>query len=137
MVSNSISFPSINSNVHKAEQFCRSFLESIISDEDLIDNILIVLTELVNNAIIHGNENNPHKLVSVDFHHNPQKKEILCRVIDEGKGFSDKDLTDPTQENNLLKTSGRGIYIVKHFVSSFSHYVKNNKHVVEVKFHYS
>lgn len=127
-----IQFKSQIKNIHLAEQFCRSFLNSLSLKEDLIENILIVVTELVNNAIMHGNQSDPEKTVTLELTH--LKKELICKVIDEGTGFNESQLEDPTKEQNLFKTSGRGIYIAKHFSNDFTHYMKNNNHVVEVHF---
>lgn len=120
--------------IHVAEQFCREVLDAIPISEDLKENILIVCTELVNNAIIHGNQKNPSKKVEVSLEYDPGEHRLICLVADEGKGFSDEHLGDPTAEENIFRTSGRGIFIVKHLVSSFEHYMSGNKHVVKTVF---
>jgi serine/threonine-protein kinase RsbW len=79
--------------------------------EELSGNILISLTEAVNNAIIHGNKNNPEKTVTIKYQVSPQK--IVFTVKDEGDGFNPEEIPDPTTNENIEKTGGRGIFIIK------------------------
>lgn len=79
--------------------------------EELSGNILISLTEAVNNAIIHGNKNNPEKTVTIQYQVSPQK--IVFTVKDEGNGFNPEEIPDPTTNENIEKTGGRGIFIIK------------------------
>lgn len=123
---------SIRENIHQAETFCREFLIDLNIDEDRINTSLIIITELVNNAIIHGNQADPQKFVRINMKYNEKSRILHFTITDEGPGFDDENLSDPTNKENLLKSSGRGIYIVKHYAKTFTHYVKNNKHVTEV-----
>ncbi|MCX8080796.1 MAG: ATP-binding protein [Bacteroidia bacterium] len=79
--------------------------------EEITANILISLTEAVNNAIIHGNQNNPEKTVTIQYEVKPNK--ITFIVKDEGKGFDNESVPDPTAQENLNKSGGRGIFIMK------------------------
>jgi serine/threonine-protein kinase RsbW len=81
-----------------------------ISDE-LYGNILIALTEAVNNAIHHGNKSNPNKMVNLSYELNDG---ILTFVIeDEGPGFDYNHLPDPTHPQNIEKPHGRGVFLMK------------------------
>lgn len=79
--------------------------------EELSGNILISLTEAVNNAIIHGNKNNPEKTVTIQYQVTPEK--IVFTIKDEGNGFNPDEIPDPTAEENIEKAGGRGIFIIK------------------------
>lgn len=80
-------------------------------NEDYYGNILIAVTEAVNNAIIHGNKQNPQKRFLVAF--NPGEDQIIFSVSDQGEGFDFNNLPDPTDPENLEKPSGRGVFLMK------------------------
>lgn len=63
------------------------------------------------NAIKHGNKNDPGKMVNVQFHANKDKLTVIVR--DEGEGFDTNNPPDPLAPENLLKTNGRGIFVMK------------------------
>ncbi|MFC1553012.1 ATP-binding protein [candidate division KSB1 bacterium] len=81
-----------------------------LSDENK-DNLAIAVTEAVNNAIIHGNNSDKNKKVSIDFQ--IAKNDIKVIIKDEGNGFNPKNLNNPTTPENLYKESGRGIFILR------------------------
>lgn len=78
--------------------------------EEISGNILISLTEAVNNAIIHGNKNDPEKTVTIQYQVTPEK--IVFTVKDEGDGFNPDEVPDPTTADNVQKDGGRGIFII-------------------------
>ena len=80
--------------------------------EDEMDNLAIALTEAVGNAIVHGNKKDPRKKVTIVVHAKG-KQSVLISVSDQGKGFDPKQLMNPTSPENLMKESGRGIFILK------------------------
>jgi serine/threonine-protein kinase RsbW len=79
--------------------------------EDSYGNILIAVTEAVNNAIQHGNEFNTQLVVDVAV--GDQPTEFCFNVKDQGKGFDFSNLPDPTAPENLMKENGRGIFLMK------------------------
>lgn len=133
MIKEKIIFPSRQSVLNDIDKFCHRVTDPLNISGDNMDALMIVVTELINNAIIHGNKKDESK--KVVFEISGDKKELLIRVKDEGSGFNENHIPDPTVEENILKTSGRGIYIVKHMVKSFSHYMDGDYHVTEVIFH--
>lgn len=78
--------------------------------EDNFGNILIAVTEAVNNAIQHGNKFNPDKNIQISFKSN--KEQISFRVEDEGHGFDFTKIPDPTAPENIEKPHGRGIFLM-------------------------
>jgi len=80
--------------------------------EDERDNLAIALTEAAGNAIVHGNKLNPDKKIVILFRVK-DKKTLEVSVRDQGSGFNPDALMDPTRPENLLKESGRGIFILK------------------------
>lgn len=82
----------------------------------------MAVREAVINAIVHGNRNDPAKLVFIDFtiHSAPDSIELLVSIRDQGAGFDPAELPDPLAPENLLKTSGRGIFIMSQFTDELS-----------------
>src|ERR1700739_1583992 len=84
--------------------------EMQIGDEKF-GNILLAVTEAVDNAIEHGNQNNPNKKVELSYQSSPE--EITFSITDEGQGgFGINTVTDPTKPENP-EDSGRGLLIMK------------------------
>ncbi len=79
-------------------------------DDELSGNFMLLLSEAVSNAIDHGNEGDPGKKVYIDIEITDEK--IVASVRDEGKGFTPNLDKDPLSEENLLKESGRGVFIL-------------------------
>lgn len=71
------------------------------------------LTEAFNNAIMHGNQLDQHKKVSIDF--DQTVDQFIITVADEGPGFNHDSIPDPTHHHNIRKESGRGIFIMKEY----------------------
>ena len=78
------------------------------------DDLGIVTTELVNNAIHHGNKNDPDKLVHITFTVDDNKIEL--RIQYQGSGFNPDKLKDPLAPENLLNESGRGIFLIRNLM---------------------
>ncbi len=84
-------------------------------------NILVAITEAVNNAINHGNKLDENKTVEIKIEATVNTIDIS--VKDQGEGFEIDKLDDPRTPENLLKSSGRGVFIIKTLAndSSFVH----------------
>ncbi len=74
-------------------------------------NILIAVSEAVNNAIIHGNKLNKDKKIKIEINANNEQVDVI--IHDEGEGFEPDELADPRNPENLLKDSGRGVFLIK------------------------
>lgn len=98
--------------------------------EDCFGNMLVAVTEAVNNAIQHGNKYDPGKKVQVMYE--VEVERIAFTVIDEGTGFDFYNLPDPTAPENLEKPTGRGIFLMKHLADQII-FSENGK-VVELYF---
>ncbi len=79
--------------------------------EDVLDRIMISVTEAVNNGIIHGNKTDPGKFVDLECTCFDHSAEFI--VQDQGGGFVVDDVPDPLDEQNLLKEGGRGVLIIR------------------------
>jgi serine/threonine-protein kinase RsbW len=87
-------------------------------DDDSLHWVSVAVRECVVNAIKHGNRNDESKRVVVEFSpvppHDPD--ELVIRVEDEGEGFDPSELADPLAPENILKSSGRGIFLIRNFM---------------------
>jgi serine/threonine-protein kinase RsbW len=86
-------------------------------DDDAVHWVGVALRESVINAIKHGNQHDASKHVIVEFEspHNAVP-ELVIRVRDQGEGFDPDTLSDPLAPENLLKASGRGIFLIRNFM---------------------
>lgn len=81
-------------------------------NEDLYGNVLIAVTEGVNNAIHHGNKSNPEKNVEINIEVNSENQ-LVFMIKDEGDGFEPDALPDPTDPANIEKPHGRGVFLMQ------------------------
>jgi serine/threonine-protein kinase RsbW len=88
-------------------------------DEDTVHWIGVAVRESVINAIKHGNREHPGKLVTVEFAIVPQDTptQLEVRVVDEGEGFDADAVANPLDPENILKSSGRGIFFMRSFMN--------------------
>ncbi len=113
---NCITIPSNQEYLSDVDMFIEGILRGYGADESTIADIAISVSELVNNAINHGNAKDSSKNVVVEIGNNSEV--VTISVQDEGTGFNPDCLSDPLAEENLLKEVGRGIFIVKSLMDS-------------------
>ncbi len=126
-----IIIPSITENIRIIESFIDNAKEKFNLDDDIYGNIMIAVTESVNNAIMHGNKNDKTKNVTLSLTLN--ENVIHFEIKDEGTGFDYKNLPDPTAPENLDKPSGRGIFLMKHLSDEVN--FLNNGSLVKLSFY--
>lgn len=107
-----VHFPSLDENIRIVESFIDNAKEKFNLDDDIYGNIMVAVTESVNNAIRHGNKNDKKKNVHLSLSLNENLIKFVIK--DEGIGFDYHNLPDPTAPENLDKPSGRGIFLMKH-----------------------
>lgn len=95
----------------KIEKICGGIANEMGLSENQKDNLSIAFTEAVGNAITHGNKMDRDKKVEIDVA--VYEDRVCVSVKDEGTGFDPAGLDDPLDPKNLLKESGRGIFILK------------------------
>lgn len=121
-----IEIPSLSENIRIIESFIDNAKEKFNLDDDIYGNIMIAVTEGVNNAIQHGNKNDKNKNVTLSLL--LDKSQIVFRIKDEGEGFDFHSLPDPTSPENLSKPGGRGIFLMKHLCDGVN-FINNGKEV--------
>ena len=101
-------------------------LELDLSDE-VYGNVLVATMEATNNAIIHGNNSDPGKLVKIEMM--MEMKELKVHFEDQGHGFDYSTVPDPTAPENLEKINGRGIFLMERLSDEIL-YLENGRIVV-------
>jgi serine/threonine-protein kinase RsbW len=104
-------------SVNLAEEMCLRVAEAVGFNEDECYRIGMSVREGVINAFHYGNQEKPEKKIHlvVDL----TREKMIIHVMDEGKGFRLADVPDPLAEENLLSTSGRGIFLMRTFMDEF------------------
>ncbi len=105
-------------SVNKAEQAATEVAAKSGFDEDESGRIAMAVREAAVNAVLHGNRYDPNKRVTVSFESTPAK--LTVSVRDEGPGLDPASLPDPLAPENLLKQSGRGIFLIRAFMDEIS-----------------
>lgn len=123
--------PSNIMELSKVECFLDKLCEDLQINESLYGNIVISVTEAVNNAISHGNKYDENKIVTIESRlNNPCSISIF--VKDQGDGFDFNNVSDPTSFENLFSENGRGVFVMKNLADKITYYEKGN--IVELEF---
>ena len=104
-------------SVNLAEEMCLRVAEAAGFGEDDCYRIGMSVREGVINAFHYGNEERPEKKIHLALDLTPEN--MIIHVLDEGKGFDLSRVPDPRAEENLLSTSGRGIFLMRAFMDEF------------------
>lgn len=107
-----ISFPSVADNIGLVEKLINEICSAYGISEDHYGNILVAVTEAVNNAMQHGNKLDPGKKVNLAFL--AGESSLSFEITDQGSGFDFQNLPDPTNPENLEKPHGRGVFLMRH-----------------------
>lgn len=99
-------------NIALVESLIDDLIEKYTIASDVYANLLLAVVEGVNNAIVHGNKSDKDKDVTIEYDINDER--IQFSIRDEGLGFNYSSLPDPTLPENVERTSGRGIFLMKH-----------------------
>ncbi len=113
-----IEIPSLSENIRMIESFIDNAKDKFDLDDDIYGNIMIAVTEAVNNAIRHGNNSDKAKNVTLTLL--LEDGRINFNIQDEGQGFDFQNLPDPTAPENLEKPGGRGIFLMKNLADEVS-----------------
>ena len=115
-------------NLPVVESLIDRVCQTVGIHEDVYGNVLIAVTEAVNNAIIHGNRMDKDAEVAVYVYDEPS---TLCfSVEDNGKGFDYMNLPDPTSPENLEKENGRGIFLMRNLADEVEFNESGNRVMV-------
>lgn len=110
----SLEIESNPNNLITVEEFVNYFAKELGVPESRMNGLMLSVTEATTNAIKHANKNDQSKLVKINV--KVEGKKIIISVKDEGVGFDPTKIPDPTEPENLLKDSGRGVYLMKFYM---------------------
>lgn len=113
-----LTLPSNPKYIGRVETFLKKVSRTTHFDEIQLHKMMVALTEAVNNAMIHGNKLDAAKKVHIRLelvHGNPGGKHdwLVAVISDEGTGFKPEEIANPLKKQNLMKESGRGIFLMK------------------------
>ncbi len=122
--------PSCPTQIKDLESFISKVTCNCSFTKSKYADILVSITEAVNNAIIHGNNKDKTKYVNILFKQSQSKLTFL--VSDEGKGFDPQQVKDPTSPERIAECGGRGVFIMKQLCDKLLYH--NNGSTVELQF---
>lgn len=101
-------------SVDKVEQTAEQMARNAGVDEDETFRFSMAVREAAVNAVLHGNAYDPQKRITAIFENTG--KDLIIRISDQGKGLDPATLPDPLAPENLLRGSGRGIFLIRSFM---------------------
>jgi serine/threonine-protein kinase RsbW len=104
-------------SVDNAEELAVAIAEKAGFDEDDLMRIGMAVRESMVNAVVHGNRYNSNKKVRVSVANSADRYTV--RIADEGEGFEYREVPDPLAPENLMRTSGRGLFLIRSFMDEF------------------
>ena len=127
----SVKFRSNVDHLEEVESITSKIAAEAGFDESSSDDLSIVITELFNNAIHHGNKDDLNKEVKIEY--NLQADHLKISVEDQGNGFIPDKIKNPLDPENLLAESGRGIYLVKMLMDEIEFDISNDCCKITIK----
>lgn len=116
--------PSDLGEARRVQDEIEEALQSNRFGERDIFSIRLALEEVLVNAIKHGNQMDPGKCVRGEYTVTDERFDV--RIEDEGPGFDPNDLPDPTDPDNVERSCGRGVFLIKHYMTSVEYHGKGN-----------
>ena len=117
----------IRNDILELERVSRQILQEIASgsfSEEEVFAIHLALEEVLVNALKHGNKNNSDKKINIEYNITNDKFEIT--VTDQGDGFEPEHVPDPRNDENICKTSGRGMLLIRSYMDKVEYNEKGN-----------
>ncbi|MFV1884602.1 MAG: ATP-binding protein [Balneola sp.] len=118
--------------VEKVEHLLNELQEEIGFDDEFYARLMLTVSEAATNGIVHGNQLDPSKKVTLSAEYDGKK--LIFTTKDEGPGFDPDEVADPLAEENLLKPSGRGVFLMKEYAEEVEYQENGTKLVLG--FHY-
>ena len=126
-----LKLPSSSKSICLLEKFIGVVATQYQISKDKYPDILISLTEAVNNAIIHGNKEDQDKYVEIEL--NKTNQGLTFVISDQGLGFNPQTIPDPTKPENIGCCGGRGVFLMKQLADRVE-YMDNGR---KVEIHFS
>ena len=120
------------SNISLVEKLIDELSQQYSFHSDVYGKLLLAVVEGVNNAIVHGNKMVSEKKVTISYE--VESNRISFTIRDEGQGFDHTLLPDPTTPENIERTHGRGVFLMKHLAAELAFSDKGNEVKLTFKF---
>ncbi|MDE0466786.1 MAG: ATP-binding protein [Candidatus Poribacteria bacterium] len=126
-----LSLPSSMQHVYLLDVVVSEILKETDFTEDMQEQINLAVIEAGTNAIKHGNKEDPNKKATIEL--TLAEDKLAIAIKDEGTGFTRKEVADPLDPENLLKSSGRGLFLIEAYMDSVT-YEANGTIIKMVKY---
>jgi serine/threonine-protein kinase RsbW len=123
-----ISFPSDPAEARRVQEQIESLVQATACHDHDLFSIKLALEEALVNAIKHGNQYDRNKSVHVVYEIHPDR--FTVRITDEGTGFDSADVPDPTAVENLERPCGRGLMLMRHYMTDVAFTERGNSVVM-------
>lgn len=97
----------------KLEHFLNELQENVQFDDEFYARLMLTISEAATNGVVHGNKLDPSKSVTLKATATDNK--LIISVHDQGVGFVPEEVPNPLEEENLLKSSGRGVFLMQEY----------------------
>jgi serine/threonine-protein kinase RsbW len=124
-----LTISSKSENLTQVEKLVEQICATHQVPEDNYGNILVAVTEAVNNALYHGNKANPDKSIDISFE--VRDKQVSFTIKDQGDGFDFSNIPDPTDPLNIEKPHGRGVFLMKSLAERVTFEEQGSKVILE------
>lgn len=118
-------------DLNKLEGFLNDLQTDLKFDDEFYARLMLTVSEAATNGVVHGNELDSSKKVTISADYDGDKLTIITQ--DEGAGFEPEEVPDPLAEENLLKTSGRGVFLMEEYADNAEYQDKGRRLVLEFK----
>lgn len=102
--------------VERVEELLNTLQEELSFGDDFYARLMLAVSEAATNGIVHGNKLDASKEVEIKVYRSDQK--LIFETKDQGQGFDPEEIPDPLAEENLLKTSGRGVFLMEEYADA-------------------
>lgn len=125
----------IGNNSHLLKETSKDLIQSLKEhgvEDEIIFDVHVSFEEALRNAMLHGNKLDPRKTVTIEIE--ITEGELTIVVEDQGQGFDPDKVPDPTAEENLLRESGRGVYLIKYLMDDVKYVNGGRKLIMKKRF---
>lgn len=112
----------------KLENFLNNLQENLKFDNDFYARLMLTVSEAATNGVVHGNKLNADKTVTLIA--SASNNNLVISIHDQGEGFVPEEVPNPLAEENLLKTSGRGVFLMKEYADEVKYEDEGRKLVM-------
>lgn len=101
--------------IERIEGLLNSLQDELGFNDEFYARLMLAVSEAATNGILHGNKLDESKTVDIKAYLDQDNDQLIFESQDQGEGFDPDDIPNPLAEENLLKTSGRGVFLMKEY----------------------